>query len=144
MIVNLAEISRLSSTESNVALILQSQGRHAFHYLIQQVNSGECVGRCELRTGHSLSLYYYGNIGYRVSEEYRGHGYAYQASVLLMDLAKKCGMDYIIITVSPENTPSKKTCEKLNGQLLETANVPIWHPLYKDDQKVKLIYRYDL
>ena len=102
------------------------------------------VGRCELRLDHTISNYYYGNIGYRVWEQYRGHGYAYQASLLLMELAASMDVDYLLITVSPENIPSVKTCEKLNGTLLDTVKVPVWHPLYRANERVKMIYRYDL
>ena len=113
-------------------------------YKIILKSTREHVGYCDLRTGHSLSLYYFGNIGYRVFPQYRGHGYAYRASLLLFKLAKRLDMEYVIITVSPENTPSVKTCEKLNGKYLETVDVPSWHSLYRNKERVKMIFRYDL
>ena len=58
--------------------------------------------------------------------------------------AKKLKMDYVLSTVSPENIPSIKTCEKLGGEYVETVDVPQWHSLYQNNERVKLIYRYDL
>ena len=113
-------------------------------YKIILKKTREHIGFCDLRTGHSKSLYYLGNIGYRVFPEYRGHGYAYKASLLLFSLARRLNMDYVLITVSPENTPSVKTCEKLGGEYIETVDVPQWHSLYRNNEKVKQIYRYNL
>jgi len=113
-------------------------------YKIVLKSTREHVGYCDLRMGHSLSLYYFGNIGYRVFPRYRGHGYAYRASLLLFEMARRLDMEYVIITVSPENSPSVNTCEKLNGKYLETVDVPSWHSLYRNKERVKMIFRYDL
>ncbi|MBQ9048833.1 MAG: GNAT family N-acetyltransferase [Solobacterium sp.] len=103
------------------------------------------VGNCDLRVGMNRELYYAGNIGYNVIPAYRGHGYAYQACLLLFDIARdEYGMNELIITCSPENTPSRRTLEKLNGELLETADVPEDHWLYKRGEPVKNIYRYSI
>ncbi len=113
-------------------------------YKIILKKTREHIGFCDLRTGHTPSLYYLGNIGYRVFPQYRGHCYAYKASLLLFTLARKLNMDYVLITVSPENIPSIRTCEKLGGKYIETVDVPQWHSLYQNNERVKLIYRYDL
>ena len=47
----------------------------AYHFSICD-NNGNIVGVSDLRIGHNEKLYYGGNIGYSVSEEYRGHHYA--------------------------------------------------------------------
>lgn len=49
-------------------------------------------------------------------------------------------MDEIIITCSPENTASRRTIEKLGGELLETVEVPEDHWLYERGELVKNIY----
>jgi len=134
----------LQRADLPVRLVLQQRNRHVFQYEIRRCQDGASVGRCELRIGHDLNLYYYGNIGYRVWEEYRGHGYAFMGASLLLQLAPKVGMTYVLITVSPENTPSVRTCERLDGVLVATVKVPIWHPLYRANERVKMIYRYDL
>ena len=90
-------------------------------------------------------LYYAGNIGYRIYGGFRGHHYAYEACLLLFQIAKeKYYMDELVITCSPENIPSHKTLEKLNGTLEDVVEVPSWHWLYRRGEKVKEIFRYQL
>lgn len=115
------------------------------YYSICLHQSDEKVGRCDLRIGFNEELYYAGNIGYHIYTAYRGHGYAYEATKLLMDVAhKEFDMKELIITCSPDNIASKKTLEKLNGELLETTSVPTNHWLYKRGETVKNIYKYRL
>ncbi len=103
------------------------------------------VGRCDLRVGMNLELYYAGNIGYHIYEEYRGNGYAYHACLILFKIAKHdYAMDELIITCSPDNIPSFKTCIKLKGKLLETVSVPITHWLYRRNETEKHIFKYNL
>ena len=42
-------------------------------YKIMLKKTREHIGFCDLRTGHTPSLYYLGNIGYRIFPQYRGH-----------------------------------------------------------------------
>ena len=49
-----------------------------------------------------------------------------------------------LLTCSPDNTPSKKTLEKLGGVLKENVDVPAWHWLYKRGETNKNIYYYSL
>ena len=85
---------------------------------------GERLGECVLRLGHSERVYYGGNIGYGVDEPCRGHHYAEKACRILFRLAAAHGMDYVIISCTPENAPSRRTCERLGGKLLEIAELP--------------------
>lgn len=106
---------------------------------------GKRIGDCDLRIGMNEELYYAGNIGYNIQKEYRGHGYAYEACRILFRLARtKYHMEELIITCSPDNLASKKTLQKLGGQLLETVEVPADHWLYQRGETVKDIYRFPL
>ncbi len=108
-------------------------------------DSFEIVGRCDLRVGSNREIYYLGNIGYHVDEAYRGNHYAYYACLLLFEVAKeKYGMEKLIITCNPDNVASRKTCEKLQGQLLEIAKVPVDHYCYRVGDKEKCIFNYYL
>ncbi|MDO5109101.1 MAG: GNAT family N-acetyltransferase [Erysipelotrichaceae bacterium] len=103
------------------------------------------IGECDLRLGMNEELYYAGNIGYRIYERYRGHGYAYESAVMLMNYARdRYGMKELILTCSPDNIPSRKTLEKLGGELIATVPVPHWHWLYRRGETVKNIYRWQL
>lgn len=122
-----------------------SDGARNLIYSIYLHDTKKLLGTCDLRIGMNDELYYAGNIGYRIYEPNRGHHYAYYACIMLFDIAREeYAMDKLIITCSPDNLPSKKTLEKLNGSLLEVTDVPSWHYLYKRGETIKNIYQYIL
>ena len=116
----------------------------AYHFYIED-RRGVRMGLCDLRIGYNEGLYYGGHIGYEVCEEYRGHHYAAKACRLLFALARKHGMGYLYITCSPDNWPSRKTCESLGGRLLEIAELPEDNDMrVQDGETEKCVYRFDL
>lgn len=115
----------------------------SYVYGIYLHQSFQRVGNCDLRVGKNEELYYAGNIGYRISPFFRGHHYAYEACLLLLDAAKERGMEEVIITCSPDNDASRKTIEKLGAVLIETTDVPSEHWLYRRGETIKEIYRYE-
>lgn len=136
--------SQFEMDDGEIKLAVDRIYHNEYRYRICYCHNNQHIGYCDLRVGHNESLYYYGNIGYRILPGFRGHGYAYKACLLLFKVARQLGMHYLIITASPENIPSVKTCEKLDGKYIETVDVPAWHPLYSMNEKVKNIYRYEL
>ena len=107
--------------------------------------TGRKLGICDLRVGHTEGLYYGGNIGYAVDEPYRGRHYAAKACKLLFELARRHGMDYLIITCQPTNLPSRRTCEILGGKLLEIAELPADNDMrVQDGHTHECIFRFDL
>ena len=106
---------------------------------------GVKMGACDLRIGHNESVYYGGNIGYRVEEPYRGRHYAGKACQLLFALARRHGMEYVIIVCAPSNQPSRKTCEWLGGELLEIAELPEDNGMrVEDGETEKCIFKFQL
>jgi predicted acetyltransferase len=112
-------------------------------YFIYLKKTNEYIGYCDLRLEHTLELYYYGNIGYRIESPFRGNRYARRAAILLIDLAREFGMQKLIITCNPDNEASKKTIEALNARYIKTVRVPFWHPLFPEE-RIKMIYQIDL
>ena len=107
--------------------------------------SGVKMGLCDLRVGYNENIYYAGNIGYSVNEEFRGHHYAAKACFLLFMLARKHGMKEVIITCNPDNIASARTCEMVGGELIETAELPMDNPMrIEDGETHKRIYRVKL
>ncbi len=102
------------------------------------------MGRCDLRIGHNNKLYYGGNIGYSIDEEYRGHHYAGKACLLLFELSKKHKMEYVLITFNPDNYASRKTCAYAGGTLLGTIELPDDNDMRHDGQTEKCIFRFAL
>lgn len=115
----------------------------AYHFSIRN-DKGIKVGICDLRVGHNDKLYYGGNIGYTVYEEYRRNHYAGKACLLLFELARKHDLQYLIITCDPDNYASRKTCEYAGGKLLEVAELPEDSDMRKDGKTEKCIYKFIL
>ena len=105
---------------------------------------GTAIGKCDLRIGHNDKTYIGGNIGYEIDEHYRGHHYAAKACRLLFQLAKKHGLDYLIITCDPSNIASYKTCEYAGGRYIETADIPEDNEMYAEGKRQVRIYRFEL
>lgn len=88
-----------------------------------------------MRVGHNDNTKFGGNIGYEIYEPFRGNNYASKACKLLFILAKKHKMDEVIITCSPENIASRKTCEYSGAKLKGIIDVPPWHEMFKTGRK---------
>lgn len=87
-------------------------------------NTRTRIGYISIRLGESPQLYYLGHIGYRIQPPFRGNHYAVQACELILPLLRRIAKSSIVITTDPDNTPSKKTCEKLGCILERTVPVP--------------------
>ena len=116
-----------------------------YRFDIVRLRDGVKVGEADLRLGYVRNLYYGGNIGYSVIEEYRGNGYAQKAVRLMFDIARAHRMPYLIITCAEGNVASRKTLAHLNGTLLETRIVPTYSSLYQmGATEAHCIFRFDL
>lgn len=107
-------------------------------------SAGTELGRCALRAGHNENTYYGGNIGYEIFENFRGHRYAAKASRLLFTAAKMLGMNHVYITCRPDNLPSRRTCEILGGEYIETAKLPEYNDMYKSGMREVAVFRYGI
>lgn len=115
----------------------------AYHFAICN-KEGTKMGVCDLRIGHNDKLYYGGNIGYRIEEEYRGNHYAGKACLLLFELAKMHHLNYVIITCNPDNVASRKTCEYAGGELLELVELPEDNDMRERGETSKCIFKFAL
>ncbi|MEY4323274.1 MAG: hypothetical protein RL410_1055 [Actinomycetota bacterium] len=74
------------------------------------------IGRCSLR--HSLVGNFgesHGHIGYDIHPHHRKQGYGTAMLSALLDIARKRGMESVLITCSPENTASRRMIEACGG-----------------------------
>lgn len=116
----------------------------AYHFHICDLH-GNIMGACDLRIGYNDGLYYGGHIGYSIHEAYRGHHYAAKACKLLFSLAQKHGMQYLYITCNPDNLPSRKTCEYLQGDFLGVVELPGDNDMrIRDGETHKCIFKFCL
>lgn len=116
----------------------------AYRFLICRVADGVEMGRCDLRVGHDRGTYYAGNIGYEVAEPFRGRHYAARACRLLLLLAARHEMGYVILTCNPDNIPSRKTCEAIGCSLQEIVKLPEDNEMYRRGEREKCIYKLEL
>ena len=122
-----------------------ARGRVPAYYFNICIPDGTRIGRCDLRIGHNRNLYYGGNIGYGIFPDHRGHHYAEKACRLLFELAGRHDLGYVIITCDPDNLPSRRTCERLGGELLEIAELPEDNDMRRSRGATHAcIYRYEL
>lgn len=84
---------------------------------------------------------YYGHIGYSVFPAARGNRYAERATRLILPLARRHGMRYVWITANPDNIASRRTCERLEAELIDTVNVPPTTRLYARGERQKCRYK---
>lgn len=109
-----------------------------------QVN-GKKAGRLGLRVGNTHRLVMYGgHIGYAVEPEFRGRHFAERACRLVLPIAKAHGMKAIWILCDPDNTPSRRTIERLGAEYVETVPVPEEHELYQQGCRQVSRYRLNL
>ncbi len=117
----------------------------AYKFEMIRLEDGASVGEIDLRLGYVRNLYYGGNIGYAVKEEYRGNGFAGKACKLVFEIARKHRMPYVMISCREDNIPSRKTLEGLPGTLLETRIPPSYSSLYRLGETTPHCYfRFDL
>ncbi|HEX8324679.1 MAG TPA: GNAT family N-acetyltransferase [Tepidisphaeraceae bacterium] len=100
------------------------------------------AGTLSLRIGQDEELLrYWGHIGYGVFPPVRGRHYAERACRLVLPLARWHKLDALWITCNPDNFASRRTCERLGGELVETVDIPPDHPLRLKGETQKCRYR---
>lgn len=106
--------------------------------------SGEKVGNIDLRIGYPESLYYGGNVGYAIDEEYRGNNYAGRACTLLIPIAMHHEMTKLVISNEYRNFASRKVCEKIGCKFIRTIALPRWHDMFSEGHLYENIFVMDL
>ena len=110
----------------------------------------EKVGEINLRIGYrgfgpdEGSLYYGGQIGYGIDEQYRGNGYAVRACRLLTPVAKAHEMTILLITNNVTNIASRRVCEKLGARFIRSVRLPEWTDMYKNGQRFSNIFEWKI
>jgi predicted acetyltransferase len=90
------------------------------------------IGLIKLRIRLTDKLECYGgNLSYDVDEGYRGHRYAARGCRLLFPLARRHGLDSLLITCAPGNVASRRTCELMGARLDDTIKVEIEPGTYR-------------
>ena len=69
---------------------------------------------------------------------------AEKACRLLFEEAKRYHFPYVIITCNPDNYASKRTLERLGGDLLEVVDLPPDNDMYQNGERQKCIFHFPL
>ena len=86
----------------------------------------------------ALPPYVLGHIGYAVVPWKRRLGYATRALALLLDDARREGLDDVVLTTDPDNEPSQRVILANGGTLHERFNAG---PVYGDTDHLRFIIR---
>ena len=115
-----------------------------YYYDIIRKSNSVTVGKISIRIGSNFHSYYNGHIGYEIFKEYRGNGYSYKASLMVLAVARFHGMDFIYLTCDESNIASYNTIEKLGAELVEICDVPREYFGWREDMERQRIYKLDL
>lgn len=117
--------------------------QYIFH--MTRTNGGAKMGSITLRIGDSEFLTMYaGQIGYGVEPAFRGHHLAARSVQLLLPLARRHGLNPLWITCNPDNFASRRSCEIAGGQMIEIVDLPTDCDMYREGERQKCRYRFEL
>lgn len=101
------------------------------------VDGGKFIGEFQLRTELTQSvLSGIGSVGYAVRVSEQGRGYGTELLKQGLNLAKKRGMDKVLLNINDENLVSAHICEKLGGKLMDRLQA------YNDAEGHHIMRRY--
>lgn len=113
-----------------------------YRFRMVHVGTGAEVGAIKLRVGNTEHvLKFAGHISCAVHPEHRGHRYAAKATVILLPLAKRHGLDPVWIACNAENTASRRTARILGAELVEVIPVPAVMDIYDEGERHACRYR---
>lgn len=145
------EPGRLVEGDLTLVLVEKSGGDPAcgrvpfYKFEMRLVGTGKRVGNVDLRIGDTHDLVMYGgHLGYAVLPQHRGNRYAARSCALLLPLAREHGMERLWITCNPDNVASRRTCEILGAELIETVELPEGSAAYRKGERQKLRYKIEL
>ncbi len=105
---------------------------------------GTIVGHINFKVGNTNHIRQcVGHIGYEILPEHRGNSYSYFACDAIRPFVQEF-YNKVILTCDPENTPSIKIIEKLNGKFLNEITVPKHDPSYRGRFSKKRRYEWTL
>ena len=144
MLAELDVLPQLADNELELHLIERTLGMpgRVPTYRFEMRVDGQRVGTATLRVGSTEYIERYaGHIGYGVDYDHRGKHYAARTCALLFMLARCHGMTSLWITCNPENVASRRTCERVGGELVDIVDVPAEIDLYREGDRQKCRYR---
>lgn len=104
--------------------LVENYESHDSCFIFDIVDDGTVVGTCQLRREARKSVTmpegFESHIYYEIAEPFRGKGYASAALALMIDKARVCGINPILLSVALTNDASRHIIQKAGGKLLKT------------------------
>lgn len=111
----------------------------AYHFRILLAD-GSDVGNVNFRVGDAEHVRVCaGHIGFEIREQFRGHGYAFQACRAIAPFVRLVS-GAVTITCDPDNVASIRTIERLGASFTDEVSVPPHDPHYKRGSRTKKRY----
>lgn len=115
-----------------------------YKYKITMHGSNTKIGNIDIRIYDNENVCYFGNIGYKIYENFRGNNYAAKSCKIIKKVALAHGMHTLIITCNSNNIPSRKTCEKIGAKLIKIITFPPNNKILKDGERQRYVYEWVL
>ena len=112
-----------------------------YEFEMRRCGGTQVMGTVRLRIGTEHELRYPGHIGYEVESQYRGHRCAARSTRSLLPLAARHGLRAVWLTVDPKNAASRRTCDTLGAEYVETVRIPKEHRMYAEGARARRRYR---
>ena len=119
-----------------------SRGLVRYHHFKVVDGSGVILGHINFRIGDTRHVTLFaGHIGFEILPEHRGHRYSLAACRALAPHIRNY-YEQIVITVDPDNAPSRKIIEELGAKFISEVEVPSDDPSYLSGARRKLRYQW--
>lgn len=117
----------------------------SLHYHILLNSHSLPIGTISLRLATTTDIALYGgHVGYRINPPWRGNRYASTACILLIPVIRHFNVTPVWITCNPDNTASRRTCEIIGAQYVETIPLPPDHSLRERGDTHKCRYCWEV
>ncbi len=114
-----------------------------YHLHIYNIN-GEKAGHINFRVGDTEHVRFCaGNIGYEISEQFRGNRLAYHVCCALSDFISSI-YESVLITTDPDNHASIRTTSRLGCRFLDEVPVSPHEPQYARGSRIMRRYQWHL
>ena len=103
------------------------------------------VGKIRLRVcNNDFVVHFSGHIGYEIFPDFRGNHYAAKACNLLKEVALAHKLKTLILTSTPDNFASRRTCEMIGAIFINKVDLPIDCKMYLQGKRQVCRYEWQI
>ena len=121
----------LIASSDEIDIYEENKGMKAFIYHLTLHNDIKPIGYIRVSYDDKPSIY--GNIGYEIRIQYRGHNFTNKALEMLEDTMINQGLTIARLTVHPTNFASIRVIEKFGAEEVEKKEKQTFYKYYQKD-----------